>query len=407
MAEFIFKARDLNGRVIQEVITADSKSSALKYLMGKKYIVTDLQEKKSDVLTGDLFENWTKINPKVFTSFVKEFSFLLKSGISLYQTLEILSEQVKDRKLQKQLLEIQRQLTEGTSLSQAMKKYPKTFSPLFINMVKVGEKSGNIHQALDSVKEYIEKESKIRSKIKSAMTYPVLVMIVSGIVLTVMITFVFPKFMQIFNELGVDLPPATAMLNRVSEYMTAHISLIGAVFLSLVISFKLIKYWPEGRMYFDRLKFKIPVFGEMLEKFMLIRITRTMGALLKTGVPLLEALTITRDVAGNTVVEVQMNKVIEEVKDGRQLTKAMESVTLLPSFVLETIAVGEKSGLIHEVLLDLADHYDFELEETASRLSSILEPLMLLVIGFIVLIIAMAVIIPMFKLSGSMKQGGM
>ena len=406
MAEYVIKARNFQGSIIQEFVQAENQSTVVQRLLAKKYIILDIRPKQKNFLNADLFEKFGRIKPAIFINFVKEFAFLLKSGISVFQCLAILVEQAKDKRFKKQLLEIRQDLSEGKTLSQGMKRFPKTFSNLFINMIRVGERGGSIVHALENVKDYLEKENRIKAKIRSAMTYPILMLLVSVAVMIVMFTFVIPRFVEIFTEVGLELPATTRFLIRLSEFFQGNVSFIIAGMLLLIAAPRLLLKWPAGRWFWDKQKFRIPVFGNLIKKFLLIRFTRTLGILLKSGVPILDALTITRDVSANVVIEGQINGAIKEIRDGKRLTRALEKVRLLPSFVIETVAVGEKSGMIHDILLDVADHYNFELEEDSKRLTSLLEPIMLMVIGLVVLFIAMSVILPMFNISSNFRQHG-
>ncbi|NOY61272.1 MAG: type II secretion system F family protein [Calditrichaeota bacterium] len=407
MPEYIYKARLANGQILQDAISAQNRHDALQYLLGKNYTIVDFREQSTNVLTQDIFARWTKINEKTMLSFVKKFTFLIHSGIPVYHCVSILSEQMKDNKLKTSLNNILQQLNNGESLSEALQKHPKTFSPMFINMVKVGEQSGNIEQALVGMRDFMEKEIDFKAKLKSAMTYPTFMLFVSIAVIVVMFSFVFPRFIDIFDQIGMKTPAATQIMINVSNFFSENFGKI--VFLAAITFFgiKTALARPDVRLQYDRFKSKMPIMGPLIEKLMLVRVTRTLAILLKTGVPLIEALTITRDIAGNKSVYKQMETVIQGIKEGEKLSAALRRTNMFPSFIADSITIGEKGGILPSVLGDLANQFDVEVSERAERISSLVEPIMIIFLGLMMVFIAMAVIVPMFNMAGNIHQGSM
>jgi len=407
MPEYIYKARLANGQILQNSISAQNRHDALQYLLGKNYTIVDFREQNNNVLTQDIFASWTRVNEKTMLSFVKRFTFLIRSGIPVYQCVSILAEQVKDNKLKTSLNAILQQLNNGESLSEALQKHPKTFSPMFINMVKVGEQSGNIEQALVGMRDFMEKEIEFKAKLKSAMTYPTFMLFVSIAVMVVMFSFVFPRFIDIFNQIGMKTPAATQIMINVSNFFSEHFSKI--FFLTAIAFFgiKTALARPDVRLQYDRFKSKMPIMGPLIEKLMLVRVTRTLAILLKTGVPLVEALAITRDIADNKSVYAQMETVIQGIKEGEKLSEALRRTDMFPSFIADTITIGEKGGILPSVLGDLANQFDVEVSERAERISAMVEPIMIIFLGLMMVFIAMAVIVPMFNMAGNIQHGSM
>lgn len=407
MPEYIYKARLANGQILQDSISAQNRHDALQYLLGKNYTIVDFREQNNNVLTQDIFASWTRVNEKTMLSFVKRFTFLIRSGIPVYQCVSILAEQVKDNKLKTSLNAILQQLNNGESLSEALQKHPKTFSPMFINMVKVGEQSGNIEQALVGMRDFMEKEIEFKAKLKSAMTYPTFMLFVSIAVMVVMFSFVFPRFIDIFNQIGMKTPAATQIMINVSNFFSEHFSKI--FFLTAIAFFgiKTALARPDVRLQYDRFKSKMPIMGPLIEKLMLVRVTRTLAILLKTGVPLVEALAITRDIADNKSVYAQMETVIQGIKEGEKLSEALRRTDMFPSFIADTITIGEKGGILPSVLGDLANQFDVEVSERAERISAMVEPIMIIFLGLMMVFIAMAVIVPMFNMAGNIQHGSM
>lgn len=407
MPEYIYKARLADGQILQDSISAQNRHDALQYLLGKNYTIVDFREQNNNVLTQDIFASWTRVNEKTMLSFVKRFTFLIRSGIPVYQCVSILAEQVKDNKLKTSLNAILQQLNNGESLSEALQKHPKTFSPMFINMVKVGEQSGNIEQALVGMRDFMEKEIEFKAKLKSAMTYPTFMLFVSIAVMVVMFSFVFPRFIDIFNQIGMKTPAATQIMINVSNFFSEHFSKI--FFLTAIAFFgiKTALARPDVRLQYDRFKSKMPIMGPLIEKLMLVRVTRTLAILLKTGVPLVEALAITRDIADNKSVYAQMETVIQGIKEGEKLSEALRRTDMFPSFIADTITIGEKGGILPSVLGDLANQFDVEVSERAERISAMVEPIMIIFLGLMMVFIAMAVIVPMFNMAGNIQHGSM
>lgn len=407
MPEYIYKARLADGQILQDSISAQNRHDALQYLLGKNYTIVDFREQNNNMLTQDIFASWTRVNEKTMLSFVKRFTFLIRSGIPVYQCVSILAEQVKDNKLKTSLNAILQQLNNGESLSEALQKHPKTFSPMFINMVKVGEQSGNIEQALVGMRDFMEKEIEFKAKLKSAMTYPTFMLFVSIAVMVVMFSFVFPRFIDIFNQIGMKTPAATQIMINVSNFFSEHFSKI--FFLTAIAFFgiKAALARPDVRLQYDRFKSKMPIMGPLIEKLMLVRVTRTLAILLKTGVPLVEALAITRDIADNKSVYAQMETVIQGIKEGEKLSEALRRTDMFPSFIADTITIGEKGGILPSVLGDLANQFDVEVSERAERISAMVEPIMIIFLGLMMVFIAMAVIVPMFNMAGNIQHGSM
>ncbi|NIA29751.1 MAG: hypothetical protein GWP06_07585 [Actinobacteria bacterium] len=407
MPEYLYTARLANGKIFQDAISAQNRQDALQYLLGKNYTIVDFREQNDNVLTQDIFAKWTKINDKTMLSFVKRFTFLIHSGIPVYKCVSILSEQVKDNKLKTSLNAILEQLNNGESLSEALQKHPKTFSTMFINMVKVGEQSGKIEQALSGMRNFMEKEIEFKAKLKSAMTYPTFMFFTSIAVMIVMFSFVFPRFIDIFDQIGMETPAATQIMINVSDFFSENFSKIVLAAAFAFFGIKAALSRPEVRLQYDRFKSKMPIMGPLIEKLMLVRVTRTLAILLKTGVPLIEALTITRDIADNKSVSAQMDYVIQGIKEGEKLSDALRRTDMFPPFIADTITIGEKGGILPSVLGDLANQFDVEVSEKAERISAMVEPIMIIFLGLMMVFIAMAVIVPMFNMAGSINHGSM
>ena len=408
MTEYIYTARTPSGEKVTDLILAENRKEAFRILANKKFIVLDLRENKnSNFMSTDLFDGLFKIKDAVFINFVKKFTFLVKSGIPIFQSLKILADQIKDRRMRNQIRDVLEHLNNGESLSEALSHYPRTFSALFVNAVRVGEQSGQVVYALEGIKEYLEKESGFKSKVRSAMTYPIVMVMVCILVIVIMMTFVFPRFMEIFQEMGTQVPPATQRLMQVSEFFGHNFIKIIVVLVGTVLVLRVALNRPDIRLSWDRYKLKFPVLGPLLEKFMLVRATRTLAVLVQTGVPLVNALIITKDVSENAYVASQMQHVIEAVKEGGRLSQAMERASIFPSFVTDTVAIGEKGGILADVLHDLANQFDLEASENAERLSTLIEPIMIVILGLMLLFMAMAIILPMFQIVGNMHHGGM
>ena len=344
-----------------------------------------------------------RVKTKHIMTFTRQLATLIDAGLPIMRSLSILNEQVESQIFKDRIMAMRDDIESGASLSDAMAKHPKTFDKLYVNMVRAGEIGGVLESVLRRIADFLEKREALKGKVKSAMMYPAVVSFLAiGIVAFILITII-PKFTDIFEQLGGDLPAPTQFLVDAS-WVLVHRSwvVILAVVIMIVIVRQAYKTAP-GRHFFDKLKLKIPVFGDLFRKIAITRFAGTLSTLINAGVPILQALDIVRDSSGNEVVSRAMMKVYQSVKDGETIHEPLSECEVFPPLVVHMVAVGEETGAIDLMLLKVAEAYEREVDDTVNALTSILEPVLIVFLGAIVGGIVIALYLPLFKIPTLIK----
>ena len=341
-----------------------------------------------------------KVKSKVLTTFTRQLATLVDAGLPLLRGLRVLSKQERNPTLKRVLGELASAIEGGSTFSEGLAQHPKIFNRLFVNMVKAGELGGVLEVVLNRLSEFMEKAQKIKGKVVAAMFYPVAVMTVAVIILIVLMVFVVPKFKTIFADMleGQGLPAFTNFVLAISDAIANNIlaTLAGAVV--FVIALKLFVRTKLGRRLFDKFKLKMPVLGPVFEKVAISRFTRTLGTLISSGVPILQALTIVKETAGNVIVSNAVSMIHESVKEGETITAPLEASGVFPPMVISMVDVGEQTGALPEMLMKIADNYDDEVDNAVSAMTSLLEPIMIVFLAIIVGSIVIALFLPLIKL---------
>lgn len=352
----------------------------------------------------DLFARFEQVKLKDMVVFSRQFSAMIGSGVAMLRTLTIISEQCENMKLKDVLTDVRNQVEAGSNLSDAIAKHPQVFDRLYVAMVKAGETGGILDAVMKRVGEFMESRQKLNEKVKAAMAYPVVALIVAAIVFWAMLTFVLPVFQGIFEGMGGELPEFTMMLIRLSQLMRSP-WMLAAVALFFAGQY-LFKQWvatPVGRYTFDGWCLRIPVFGAVIQKVAVARFTRTFGTLIHSGVPMLTALDVVKETAGNMVLSKGVEEIHKEVRQGGSISKPMAKQPLFPPMVTQMVAVGEETGRLDEMLDKVADFYDDEVENSVEALTSILEPIMIVFIGGIVGSVVVGMYLPIFTIINQIK----
>jgi type IV pilus assembly protein PilC len=351
-----------------------------------------------------------KVKPKVLTTFTRQLATLVDAGLPLLRGLRVLEKQERNATLKGILGELALAIEGGSTFSEALAQHPKVFNRLFVNMVKAGELGGVLEVVLKRLAEFSEKAQKIKGKVKAALFYPVAVMIVACGILILLMVFVVPKFKDVFAGMNMKLPAFTELVFEISNMIKDHIlETIGgvAVFVVLFLLFIKTKF---GRHVWDKFKLKMPALGPVISKVAISRFTRTLGTLVSSGVPILQALTIVKETAGNVIISNAIAKVHESVKEGETITAPLESSGVFPPMVVSMVDVGEQTGAMPEMLLKIADNYDEEVDNAVSAMTSLLEPIMIVFLAVIVGSIVIAMFLPLIamitNLSGDEGGGG-
>jgi type IV pilus assembly protein PilC len=394
---YAYRVRDRRGALLSGEIQADSRDLVLAKLREMEYIPLEVK-KKSAGLKKEISLRPGRVKLKHLAVFSRQFATMVNSGLPLLRTLAILADQTESKELAKVVGEIRLEVERGSSLSDAMEKYPKAFNSLYVAMVRAGEISGNLDRVLLRVADTIEKEVSLRRKIKSAMTYPVVVFALVVIILTVMLVFVVPTFKNLYADLGGTLPGPTRLLIAISDTVRQFfLFVLGGIALGVWGLRQWLKT-DRGRYAFDRFKLKVPVFGELFRKTALSRFSRTLGTLSRSGVPILQALDIVHDTVKNAVVARAVRDVQTSVKEGESLTRPLSRHPVFPPMVVQMMAVGEETGALDTMLEKIADFYDEEIEATVESLTSLIEPVLIAVVGGTVGAIVIALYLPTFRI---------
>ena len=410
MATFSYKALDKSGKEIRGSIEATGEDAVIERLRSMGYYVTSVNKHKQGVGQMDLAEkpgikhinkilSRGKVNLKHMSAFSRQLATLIGAGLPLLRSLQILREQVEDRNLKEALDKITDDVEAGNSLSEAMAKHPRIFNRLYVNMVKAGEIGGALETVLDRLALFQEKSQAVRSKVKGAMWYPIVVISIALIVVGVILYVVVPKFADMFEGLGGELPPLTQMLIDLSDGLRLYwyVPLFGIV--ALIVGFKFIARFEMGRYVLDRLKLRLPVFGTIVQKSAVARFARTFGTLLDTGVPILQTLLIVKDTSGNEVISRAMVDIHASIRDGDTVAEPMKKFPIFPPLVVHMVAVGEETGALDNMLIKVAEHFEREVDDAVDGLAKLIEPLLIVMLGGIIGTVVVALYLPIFTIT--------
>jgi type IV pilus assembly protein PilC len=404
MATFAFKALDLAGSLTKGEIEGADKQTVASQLRSKGLIVVDIEE-KAGVGAGDILARFRRVKPDDLVIASRQLATMVQSGMSLLRALYVIEEQTESDKLREVWIEVRKDVEAGLALSDALRKHPDVFNELYVAMVQAGETGGILDLTLVRVATQLEKDAALRRQIKAAMIYPALIGGFALIVLIALVAFLVPVFEKIFKDFGGDLPAITKFTVWLSHMITGRWYLMIAIVAAVVWLFRYWKRSATGRIQWDKIKLKFPMkIGGIVQKVALARFSRTFSGLIAAGVPMLEAIDITGRTSGNKVIEMAMDEVRDSVKRGGSLTAPMAAVPeAFPVMVTQMIGVGEETGALETMLTKVADFYEEQVEAAVKALTSILEPVMIVIVGSIVGFIVIAMYLPMFKVYDQIK----
>jgi type IV pilus assembly protein PilC len=398
-ATFQYKVRDNQGRLLQGSLDGDNQTLVAAKLRQMGYVPITIKQERSNTLSRDLKIPGLsdRVGQKDVAVFSRQFATMIGSGLSLIRALHILHEQTENKKLAAVVDEVRLDVEKGASLSQALSRHPKVFTRLYVSMVRAGETGGVLDGVLVQLASILEKQVELKRKITSAMTYPVAVLCLVLMIVSAMLVFVVPTFETLYADLGGTLPLPTRLLLTVSGFFTKWLPLILIAEVLIVIGFKKWIQSDRGRAVWDSFKLKVPIFGKLVHKTCLTRFSRTFAVLLRSGVPILEALEITSETVNNTVVAGAIKETQEAVKRGESVAAPLAAHPVFPPMVVQMLAVGEETGQVDTMLEKVADFYDQEIEATVDALTSLLEPMLIVVMGGAVGGMVVALYMPMFQ----------
>jgi type IV pilus assembly protein PilC len=342
-----------------------------------------------------------KVTTKDLVVFTRQFATMIDAGLALVQCLDILSRQQSNKMFKEVLVSVKERVESGSTFAEALKKHPKIFDELFVNLVAAGEIGGILDTILNRLAAYLEKAHKLKKKVKGAMTYPVTVVGIAVVVIAVILVFVIPAFEKMFADFGGVLPLPTRVVIGISNFIQSWIfAILGGLFLG-VFAFKRFYATPKGRALIDAYALKLPVFGILLRKVAVAKFSRTLGTMISSGVPILDGLDIVAKTAGNKTVEDAIFKVRQSISEGKTIAEPLEKTGVFPPMVCQMIGVGEQSGSIDNMLNKIADFYDDEVDEAVGNLTAMMEPMLMLFLGTTVGGLVIAMYLPIFKIAGT------
>ncbi len=406
MASFQYTARDKKGKSTTGTMEASSKQDLMDKLRGKGLMPTSVADgaaaqsrasSKKFVFQGTVKAKKVKADEMVL--FTRSLATMVNSGLPLLQGIDIMIEQTENANFKAVLMQVGQDIEAGLTFSEALKKHPKAFTDLYSSMVKAGEASGDLDGILIQLAEYLEATEKLKREIRSAMTYPVIALVIVVLIAVGLLVFIVPKFQEIFTSLGQSLPAPTRMLIVVSNTLRSYILIVIAVGIAIFFATKYYIATPMGRLQFDALLLKLPVFGPLFRKVAVSRFARTMSTLTKSGVPVLGALEIVERTCGNEVLTQAVSGSQVSIKGGATIADPLARSGVFPLMVTRMIDVGERTGALDELLEKISEFYDQQVEATISSLTSLIEPLLILFLGVVVGGMVLALFMPIFQLS--------
>ncbi len=398
-ATYVYKVRDNSGAIHDGEMEGSSQSAVARALRDKGFTPITVDEKTTSALQKDLKIPGLsdRIKIKQVAVFSRQFATMINSGLSLLRSLSILADQTDSSALAKVILEVKAKVEQGASLSAAMEAHPKAFSKLYVSMVKAGEVGGVLDETLLRLADTIEAQVELRAKIKSAMMYPTAVMGLVVLIVTAMLIFIVPMFENLYADLGGELPVPTKLLLAISAFLTKYWYLAGILTFGTLFGFKRWIATDGGRARFDAIKLKLPIFGPLVHKTAIARFSHTLSALTRTGVPILQAMDIVAETSGNAVVARAVTDVQSSIKEGESIAAPLMNHSIFPPMVVQMMAVGEETGALDTMLEKVGIFYDKEVEAMVEGLTSLIEPLLIVVLGATVGGMLVALYLPMFN----------
>lgn len=406
MPVYAYKGLNATGRSVGGIIDADSAKTARIKLRRTGVYPTELNEQRAEdarelrlSLNFDVGQLFERVAPEDLALMTRQLSTLVGAGLPLVECLSALVEQVDSARQKRILSQVREKVVEGGTLADALKAHPRVFNELYVNMVRAGEASGALDVVLLRLADYTERSAALRSKVRSALTYPTLMALVGGGILLFLLSYVVPKITKIFEDTHQQLPTMTIILLAVSGFAQEYWWLIITLVLLTVIGIRVSRRTPAGQLRFDRATLRIPYFGKVLKKVALARFARTLSTLLEGGIPLLQSLDIVKNVVSNVVLRNAIEDGRNSIREGHSVAEPLKKSGVFPPLLVHMIAVGEKSGELEAMLKKAADAYDNEVEASISALSSIMEPMIIIFMGGVVLFMVFAIMVPIFELN--------
>lgn len=409
MPVYEYKARDRTGKLIAATMEAASERDVAASLRQKGYFISEIKAPKSGLNAEIRLPKWLDIgsvpNTRDITIFSRQFATVINAGLPVVQSLAILQRQAEKQGLKDALRRVREDVETGQNLSDALSRHPRLFNKLYIYLVRAGEVSGNLDGILERIATYMEKQAALRGKIRTALTYPTVVLVIALGVTWFLLTGIVPQFAQILDQLGGELPVITRALIAVSDFLRFQWWLLALIIVAAVVGLIMFRRTPNGRRVIDRFLLRTPVIGTLVQKSAIASFSNTFGLLLRSGVNIIESIDITKGTAGNAIVEDILTETKEAVQRGEQISSTlMKYPRVFPPMVSSMVAIGEETGAVDSMLQKVADFYEREVDEAVESLTAALEPALIVFLGVIVGFIVAGMFLPMFSIIGQLSQ---
>lgn len=411
MALYDYKAMDSKGKSSQGVIEADSTVGAINKIRELGLYPTSVTEKKKKLQgkgrggAGKPLLSFfsQKIKAKDYVAFMRQFATLIDAGLPILRSIRVLEDQQTSQYFKSVLNEVSSSIEGGSSLSESLKRFPNAFSDLFVNMVKAGEAGGVLDKVLLRMAVYYEKAAKLRTKVKASLAYPAFVIAIAGGIVYFLLTFVVPRFKVMFDDMNVELPVITVRLIQVSSILKNNILLVVGGGAGIFILLKILFNTKQGGYFFDKTILNVPLAGSLVKKVAIARFSRTLGTLINSGVPILEALDITAQTVGNMIISESIKLVNANIKEGESMVAPLKQGGIFPPVVISMISVGEETGKVSDMLMKIADAYDDEIDAAVSAITGMIEPAIIVTLAVVVGFIVIAMFLPLVKVIETMS----
>ncbi len=413
MATYNYVAKDALGKVITGTSEAENEQILVRRLREKGYWVQKVnsarapaRRKAKAASGGGALAAFGRVSGRDLAIFCRQFATMIDAGVSLVRCLAVLEEQTGSARLRQIIREIQGAVEAGETLSRALSRWPRVFNNLFVGLIRAGEVGGVLDETLNRLAIFMEENERLRQKVKSAMTYPALVMTFATVVVIGLVTFILPQFVQVFRDLGIseDLPAPTRMLVKLSDFLTHRWYMMIAGVLLVFVTFSQYTHTRVGRRHWDWVKLKMPVFGKLNHKIAIARFSRTLSTLLVSGVPILQALETVAGAVDNEIISDAIMAARAAIREGEQIGDPLQRSGMFPPMVVQMVAIGEETGSLDAMLSKIADFYESEVDATLASLTAALEPLMIVTLGFIVGFIVIAMFMPLISAISQMQS---
>ena len=398
MPTFGYVVKDKLGKTHTGTLESESRNTLIEQLWKRDFVVLAIEERGHGTFAL-LRVGQPGVKSEQIVIFSRQLATMVDSGIPIAPALDVLADQMENRTFRQVLKKVRGDIEAGSSLSEAIGRHPRAFSDFFVNMVRAGESSGRLDEILDRVAAYTEKVSVLQRKVSASLFYPAFVTVLAIGITTFLLVVIVPKFKEIFTALGGQLPAPTQLLLGVSEFIGTYLAYEVLACVALAVGVRLYMGTPAGRLQFDRLALHIPVIGKLLQKVFIARFSRTLATLVKSGVPILTSLEIVAKTAGNRVVEGAVLAARSSIKEGENIADPLALSQVFPTMVTRMIAVGEKTGELEKMLTKIADFYENEVDAAVTALTSLIEPLVIAILGVVIGGIVVALFLPIFKIS--------